>query len=129
LTKSQFGGMHRDELTFFDNRKTFKKSFRKISFKTEAFGTVWLNARRPSIKAELNLLKIKPNRNFIFNNKIYNHYKASEIDDQFNKSGINDDKNYSNDSKLRNQSKMKNFFQNAFTRITKKFNSEGSKSK
>jgi hypothetical protein len=122
LTKSHFGGMQKEEQTFFDNRRTFKKSIRKISFKTEAVGTVWLNARRPSIKAELNLLKIKPNRNFIFNNKIYNHYKASEIDDQFNKSSLNDGKKITNEFNLRNQSKMKNFFQNALTRLTMKFN-------
>ncbi len=114
--------MQKEEQTFFDNRRTFKKSIRKISFKTEAVGTVWLNARRPSIKAELNLLKIKPNRNFIFNNKIYNHYKASEIDDQFNKSSLNDGKKITNEFNLRNQSKMKNFFQNALTRLTMKFN-------
>lgn len=48
-------------------KQTAKKSFRKMTFRkqlTEACGTVWLNARRPSIRAELNLLKIKSNGKF-----------------------------------------------------------------
>ena len=47
-------------------RSSFKqyarKSIRKMTFKknsSEPCGTVWLNARRPSIRAELNLLQIK----------------------------------------------------------------------
>ncbi len=126
LTKSQFGGVQKEEQNFFDNRKTFKKSIRKISFKTEAVGTVWLNARRPSIKAELNLLKIKPNRNFIFNNKIYNHYKTTEKDEQFSRSSSNDN-NKKNDNSYTNStkpSKIKMFFRNAFNHISKRFNSD-----
>jgi hypothetical protein len=43
-----------------------RKSLRKMTFRrhlSEACGAVWLNARRPSIRAELNLLKIKTNLN------------------------------------------------------------------
>jgi len=46
-----------------------KKSFRKMTFRrhiSEACGTVWLNARRPSIRAELKLLKIKTKGNFLY---------------------------------------------------------------
>ena len=51
------------------HRSSFKsyarKSFKKMTFRrhnlNEPCGTVWLNARRPSIRAELNLLKIKTN--------------------------------------------------------------------
>lgn len=47
-----------------------KKSFRKMTFRrqlTEAYGTVWLNARRPSIRAELKLLQVKTNGKDFFN--------------------------------------------------------------
>ncbi len=51
------------------HRNSFKsyarKSFKKMTFRrhnlNEPCGTVWLNARRPSIRAELNLLKMKTN--------------------------------------------------------------------
>jgi hypothetical protein len=123
LTKSQFGCNQNNRQSLFDNRKSFKKSIRKISFKTEAVGSVWLNARRPSIKAELNLLKIKQNRIFNFNNKIYNHYKATEID-ELNGSSLKDIEKNENNVNLRNQSKMKKFFHNAFHNLSRKFNSE-----
>lgn len=48
-------------------KQTAKKSFRKMTFRkqlTEACGTVWLNARRPSIRAELKLLQVKSNGKF-----------------------------------------------------------------
>lgn len=48
-------------------KQSAKKSFRKMTFRkqlTEACGTVWLNARRPSIRAELKLLQIKSNGKF-----------------------------------------------------------------
>ncbi|CAF0979821.1 unnamed protein product [Brachionus calyciflorus] len=51
-------------------KSTAKKSFRKMTFRkhlTEACGTVWLNARRPSIRAELKLLQVKSNGKFTFN--------------------------------------------------------------
>ena len=45
-----------------------RKSFKKIAFRrhclNEPCGTVWLNARRPSIRAELNLLQLKSNMKF-----------------------------------------------------------------
>jgi hypothetical protein len=50
-------------------RASAKKSFRKMTFRrhiSEACGTVWLNARRPSIRAELKLLKIKSKGNFLY---------------------------------------------------------------
>lgn len=50
-------------------KMTAKKSFRKMTFRrqlTEACGAVWLNARRPSIRAELKLLQVKSNGNFSY---------------------------------------------------------------
>ena len=49
-------------------KSSAKRSFRKMTFRkhlTEAYGAVWLNARRPSIRAELKLLQLK-NSTFIY---------------------------------------------------------------
>jgi small GTP-binding protein len=46
-----------------------KRSFRKMTFRrqlSEACGAVWLNARRPSIRAELKLLQLKNAGNFVY---------------------------------------------------------------
>jgi hypothetical protein len=46
-----------------------KKSFRKMTFRpklVEACGTVWLNARRPSIRSELKMLNTKTDTNFFY---------------------------------------------------------------
>ena len=64
-----------------------KKSFRKMTFRrplTEACGAVWLNARRPSIRAELKLLQLKTNGNLIYHQTV----------DHLNNSGLRN-QNYS----------------------------------
>ena len=48
---------------------TAKKSFRKMTFRpklVEACGTVWMNARRPSIRSELKMLNTKTDNNFFY---------------------------------------------------------------
>jgi hypothetical protein len=47
-------------------KETARKNFKRMTFRrqlSEACGTVWLNARRPSINAELKLLQVKSNNN------------------------------------------------------------------
>ena len=69
-------------------KQTAKRSFRKMTFRpklVEACGTVWLNARRPSIRAELKLLQIKTNGNFIYHTSIgLNSNKGKETRFQSN---------------------------------------------
>lgn len=55
----------------FERSNSFKdvarRSFRRMTFRrqtSEAYGAAWLNARRPSIRAELNLLQAKTTHNF-----------------------------------------------------------------
>jgi small GTP-binding protein len=58
-----------DNLLGVERRGSQKKSFRKMTFRkqlNEACGAVWLNARRPSIRAELKLLQLKNTGNFIY---------------------------------------------------------------
>ena len=57
---------------------TAKKSFRKMTFRpklTEACGTVWLNARRPSIRSELKMLNAKTAKTSS-NNFFYHHHQS-----------------------------------------------------
>ena len=58
------GGQHLGVERRGSGKKNFRMTFRKQL--SEACGAVWLNARRPSIRAELKLLQLKNTGNFIY---------------------------------------------------------------